>query len=388
MPSITRVDVDCYTSKVTACGAISNVEEKQYYTITIYDRNTFRETTLDIFIGKPYKITFYNSEIDGITKVTGKVIRMDNSNITIESMTAIDDYVCLCEHRRYLNDVIKVYTAAIPITNIYSIKPVEEDDLIFPPRPKERTVTIVGVLGLSAEIVRSVVVRLRIYNDDRPPTYEAVPVDMAINNIYKVLYFNRKDGSMYEIIGRLVDIQEDLKFTADNKMNGFVRDETSPPPHCIKDEILGYGNTIYDRDHFFGLRKDNTEGERIYFVFDTSEDLSGTYDKVWLKDIRNVELVPVDTDNTDEDSTEEDNTENNCPYSENCPILHKPILPPEPEINEDFHNHAHWDHMPPPPPMMPPILCPINRFKVEDCNCEECEQLNSCEAFLHFCNGD
>lgn len=403
MPSITRCDVSISTNKnVSVCNGIADIESHEYYTFTMYDKTTLKEFTVDIFVGKPYQIIFYNTETQGVSDVTGKVTRVSKASITIESIHAIDDYTCLCERRKYLNNVVTVYTATIPVTNIYSITAVEEEDMIEPVCPKpptERTVTVVGVLGLSAEIIRSVVVRLRIYSDDRAPTYEAVPVDMTVGSVYKVTYFNRRDGAVYEIIGKLLDIQEAFKFQGDNKSNGFVRDEL--PPHPIGEEIVGYGNTVYDRDHFFGLSKTAPEAERIYFVFDTSDDFSGTYDKVWLKDIRNVEFVSTPEDEEDDGQTPDsggddtdDEGDGTCP----CPC------PPEHEIPGPFPHQAHWDGPPrpiapppPPPPPRPPFpredvthaFCPLNLgLPVSQCNCAECDQVDTCKAFEDFCNGD
>lgn len=379
MPSISQTKTTTVTS-----GAVESAEAKTYYTYKMFNTCTFEETSIDVFPGECYRIIFYDSDSQKLADVTGKVTYAGSSNIILESITAINDCVCLCEHRQYLNNVINVYIVNIPTANIYSITKVEEkkDDEkpLPPPRPKERDVVVVGILGLSAEIVRSVVVRLRVYDDDKAPTYEATPVDMKVGNTYNVTYFSRRDRSMYEIVGKLENIEVMPIFKGDTKLNGFVRDEVSG-----NTDVVGMNNTIYNADHFMDLKKESPEGERVRFTFDTSEDFLGHHDFVWLKDIRGVELV-----SEGEDSGDDEGQDVTPGGDDDKPV---PPPPPEPFPDGDYDHHSHWGPPldPPPPPRDEDIWkykCPINLSPVQMCDCSECEQVNTCVAFEEYCNQD
>lgn len=373
---------------------MSKTESKSYSVFTISDGDSCKDYTVEVFPGKLYRVIFYDTDGAKVVNTVGQVTMVDSNALYLESMKAIDSTTCLCESREFLNKVVSIYKVAIPVRNIYSIYPITEEEAKKPPKPpvpKERSVSIVGVLGISAEICRSVVVRVRVYSDDRAPDYEVVPVDMKVGNIYNVAYFSRKDCTMYEVKGKLIDIRVMPKFEGDTKLNGFVRDE-------MPEEIVGLGNTIYDADHFHKLNKESPEGERVRFTFDTSEDFSGFYDHVWLKDIRNIDLVEEGKPSPDPVDPEV----NTCPNAETCPIIHgeKPPVPPScrpPHGCDDgrhYPHHSHWD-----PPMNPPhhhhhphhlvntICCPLTNMPIdEDTNCGDCEKLDECPAFEDYTN--
>lgn len=407
MPSITKT---CNSVSKVSVTSVSKVEQKSYSAFTFTDSKTYQEYSLNVYPGNPYRVIWYDAPESKVMDVTGEITEVDSTCLYLESVKAIDSDSCLCESREYLNKLITVYRVAIPVNNIYGIYEVKEEEIKAPPkppRPRERSVTIVGVLGLSAEIVKSIVVRVRVYDDDRAPTYEAVPVDMKVGNVYNLSYFSRKDGSMYEVKGKLIDIKLMPKFEGDTKLNGYVRDE-------MPEEVCGMGNTIYDADHFHCLNKESPEGERIRFTFDTSEDFRGYYDHVWLKDIRNVDIVEGE-----EDTGFEEEVINNCPHVATCPIInsgcdcptephhppHYHQVPPPPHGHHHGHHdhhhhcdddprdypcHAPWDDEFPvgPPPKIPPmqfIYCPKSGMPItEKTNCGDCDQLDECEAFEDY----
>lgn len=401
MPSITTT---CNRTRKVSVTGISNVEQKSYSVFTFTDGDTYQEYKVNVYPSNPYRVIWYDATDSKVMDVTGEITEIGSNCLYLESIRAIDSSSCLCESREYLNKLITIYRVAIPIRNIYGIYEIKEEEIKAPPkppRPKERSVTIVGVLGLSAEIVKSIVVRIRVYDDDRAPTYEAIPVDMKVGNIYNISYFSRNDGSMYEIKGKLIDIELMPKYEGDTKLNGYVRDE-------MPEEVVGMGNTIYDADHFHCLNKESPEGERIRFKFDTSEDHMGYYDHVWLKDIRNVDLIGEEESDDNENEGEE--ITNNCPHAATCPIVNNncncpdephhpphyhPVPPPPCHCDEDPRDYpctAPWDRpmAPPPPPPVPPmqfIYCPKTAMPItEKTNCGDCDQLDDCQAFEDYTN--
>lgn len=411
----------CSQRSATSVASVIKTESKSYSTFTISDGNSCRDYTVDVYPGKVYRVLFYDADSSKVLDVTGQITFIDSNALYLESIKAIDSESCLCESREYLNKVVTVYKVAIPVRNIYGIYPITEEEAKKPPKPpkpRERSVTIVGVLGISAEICRSVVVRVRVYDDDRSPTYEAVPVDMKVGNVYNITYFSRKDCSMYEVRGKLCDIEIMPKFEGDTKLNGYVRDE-------MPTEVVGLGDTIYDADHFHCLNKESPEGERIRFKFDTSEYFTGYYDYVWLKDIRNIDLLEGEA----EDPIEDGELVNNCPNADTCPIINgcgecptEPGMPPHyhqvcppphhhhpgPPPHHPPHHHpphgcddgrdypceAPWDPVPSEPcckpkPDHPPVndfvYCPLTAMPItEYTNCGDCEKLDECTAFEEY----
>lgn len=310
MPSIIKPS----TSKCTINNIIGKIAVGYHVELTMVDPDgVCPDQTIRIFTGNKYKISYYNADTNKMTKVTGVCIDVGKEAIVVESITAIDDKTCLCVTRKDLTGLVKMYTVGIPFANIHSIEEVIDSK---PPIPKERIVTTVAIIGISTEFIKSVVVRLRIFNDGEYCKPEAIPVDMRVGCKYHVAFFSRTDHTIYEFDGTLLDIEEAPKFEGDTKLNGFVRDE-----------VVGMNNTIYDADHFMDLNKESVDGERVRFKFDTSETFDSFTDYVWLKDIRGVSLI------IDEDA----GPENTCPLASTCPVINPGMKPP---IHHHHHHHT------------------------------------------------
>ena len=222
---------------------------------------------------------------------------------------------------------------------------------------KCKEVTKVSILGISSEFIRSVIIRLRIYNDD--VNTEVTTIDMEVGKKYNVQYFDHHDHTMYEIEGRLTHIAIDKHYGDEPEQHGFVRPECS----MENPEIVGMGNNVYyTNEHYMELPKDCPE--KVVFIFDTSKTYQSTYDYVRLTDIRDVYEVKEESEDTGDDTTD-DTTDttccDECPYKLAAEEKPRPPFgfPPPPPTQDKPCPPPHPGHCPPPPP-------PATKFEVNE----------------------
>ena len=237
-----------------------------------------------VYAGSMYKITYYDSAIQNVRTITGMVSGVNTSTIAVEVVTVLDaaGNICLCTNRDKLAGYLSAEYFYVPIQNISKIEaidPYATSDTT--PTPSERSEEFVSILGISSTVIRAVIVRLKIFQDDVRHT--VTPVDMVVGNSYHVTF--AKDNSVYELEGRLVRIEELGLWGDETAECGYVRQDNS------NDQVVGAGNNIYDPNYFYSLPKYNPDGVKIRFVFDTSRDFVQRFDTVMLGDIRNVHPI-------------------------------------------------------------------------------------------------
>lgn len=259
-----------------------------------------------------------------MSTLNGYVYQVTANSIFMKVIKASKD-VCLCRNRKNLNGLVDCFNEEIPINNISRIKEWSE---IGKPKPKYKEVTVVGVLGISAELIQSIMLRLRIYEDGCVCDKEVIPVDMVVGNKYHVTYC-APDHCMYEVTGKLhkIDVVPPPGCGPCHD-HGFVKEEASY-------ECVGANNMVYNAEHFYQLDKDTDIGSRVKLIFDTSTDFSECFDTIMLKDIRMVEEIK------DEDN-EPGTTPENPEESWEC---------------QHCHSHHHWHCC---------ACCPIRAY----CNCK------------------
>lgn len=286
-------------------------------------------TTSYVFKDGVYSITWYDADQQKF--VSNKYIHVTKVTESAIYGNYIQDNCpqeCLCAHREDLYNYITAKSVIIPAANISKIIDMnnKSNDV--------KEVTKVSILGISTEFIRSVIIRLRIYNDTDVDT-EVTPIDMEVGKIYNVQYMDQVDHTMYEIEGKLINIAIDRHFGDEPPQTGFVR------PECSNPEQVGVGGMVYyNQEHFMELPKDCPE--KVVFTFDTSKYTSSTFDHVRLTDIRDVYEVKAENDESTEDSENNDGDNNHC--CETCPYINsRPPMPPEgfppapPIYNNDIH---------------------------------------------------
>ena len=230
--------------------------------------------------GNMYKITYYDSSIQNVRTVTGKVTGISTETIAMEVITVLDEAgnICLCNNRTMLAGYLSAEYFYIPVQNISSIQEINPYDTGSSTKPTERSEQFVAILGISSQVIRAVIVRLTIFEDNVQHT--ATPVDMEVGRSYHVVY--AKENTVYELDGRLIRIEEVPLNGSESLECGYVRPDN---------QVVGQNGNIYDSRYFYNLPPYNPDGDRIKFVFDTSKDFVGMYDSVMLKDIRDVKLT-------------------------------------------------------------------------------------------------
>lgn len=207
----------------------------------------------------------------------------------------------------------------IPIANIVDVRYISLDNNDDDKNKREDV--HVMLLGISASMVKAIIVRLEFFDDSID---EAVKyIDLEAGNIYDIAYEDR-DGTIYESRAKVIKIEEDPHGCEQCKPGkGFVR------------ENVGEGNIIYtSKCHC----KDDFMGEPpvplVKIIVDTSEDFEGRYETILLHTIRDCTLVSEkDPDDENPDITPDCCC--NCEFkTDNCDIENcGHYIPPKPPVN-------------------------------------------------------
>ena len=213
------------------------------------DNRTLKKTVL-IFIGYEYTVSFYDIESCNIVTLTGVVESFtgDNSNYANQYFTL--RYV---PQNQSASDVDKEVTKGLPNCSCVFNKPSDDKypvsttvdictsmimDINYAtkgipcPGLNEEGVKVV-LLGISAEIVKAIVINLKMINDGCCCSNPVKDVTLEVGNKYTISYFNSKDNAVYTFDGKLISITE-----TDNSStsNSIVR-------VC---EQAGLNNSIYN----------------------------------------------------------------------------------------------------------------------------------------------
>ena len=166
-------------------------------------------------------------------------------------------------------------TYFIPVANIMSINYVKFNPEV-PKKPKGGTKVM--LLGISATMVKAIIIHLEFFDDsiDNAVKY----VDIQKDGIYNIAYEGH-NGSMFEIYGKVHSI---------NEVGG-----PPPRPHGPVHENVGFNNSVFidgcedhhDKDDFMK----EPPVKKVEIVIDSSSDFSGNYEVIMLDSIRDCTLV-------------------------------------------------------------------------------------------------
>lgn len=305
-------------------SSIENHMELSIYKSTC-DNKTLKKTVL-IFTGYEYTVKYMDATTGCTKTITGLVesITGDNSNTsgqyitmkyydTSTSTTTDSDADisvtkglpnCGCvfnkpDDSKYAEPI----TIDIPVANISDVNYVRGSGTgTCPPRPPKKGVKVV-LLGISAEVVRAVVINLKMIEDGCSDEDSVKDVNLKVGNVYTIAYYSSKDKAMYEFDGKLVAIKETDQLPSTDSV---VRTPTT--------EQYGMNNSIYnsptnctciatDKDAYLCADPMPTD---ILLTFDISADFSGEYATImlsWIRDCTPVEESADTGDTTDDDTT-------------------------------------------------------------------------------------
>lgn len=379
------------------CVKEISAEVRNYVHFVIPEGNGSRE--VDVYPNKIYEITHFSEAYKSYITVNAlvKVIGEDSLKY-LYYVDPTEDCSAWAGRLCSQYKTLEMRAGEAFYTVISNIKEVTKEDnncnCHKPPKfPKE--VTKVAILGISAETIRSIIVRLRFYDDpgDCCDVVDAVPVDMKVGNKYNVSYLDHRDHTIYEVLGKLVSINIKQNFGDEPLQHGFIRPEVHECCHNAVEQI-GLNNMTYchNNDHFMSLPKDCPDD--ISFVFDTSSSGEATLDVVKLKDMRGCTLVEDEGD----DFVIESGTDGNpgeIPRDPTCCGDHSSCCgsgshgcgcqPPIPEEPPEVCPPHHWGHDHCSPPDHPhhrprPLTSPYDLYL------EECER-GYCGSFKEWMGG-
>lgn len=157
----------------------------------------------------------------------------------------------------------------IPTANIINIK-----ECLYDKRNKEVRVLI---LGISAEIVKAIVINMSIFDDRYEDAVKKITLEAG--KIYDISYM--ENNTIYNCTGKIVHIEED-----DNSV-------INTPPCCHVREHVRNCDSYYmgfddvSKEEFMNANPVN----RVKIIMDTSEMFSGDYETIFLDSIRDCTLV-------------------------------------------------------------------------------------------------
>lgn len=279
--------------------AISKSELLEY--LKLETTSNGQTKTIMIFPGMEYNFIFFDATTGDLRSLTGLVTTVYPDQIRIKytnKPSAIDCNSCKnpCEKKNKISkaeppmptcncvlnppstekyDDPKIYF--IPLANLVSVSYVKSNDQ---PENDKKGDTYVMLLGISATMVKAIIVRLEFFDDNID---EAVKlVEMAAGGIYDIAY-EAKDGTIYESRVKVIKIEEDRDHYICKPGKGFVR------------ENVGGDNIIYTSCCHDKHDKDDYMKEPpvpiVKIIVDTSEDFHGQFDTILLHTIRDCTLV-------------------------------------------------------------------------------------------------
>lgn len=260
--------------------------------------------TIMIFPGIEYNFIFFDATTGDLRTLTGLVTTVYSDQIRIKYVNKPSNIDCStcdhpCEKKNKINkaeppmptcncvlnppstekyDDPKIYF--IPLANLVSVSYVKTNDLPENNDTNKKGDTHVMLLGISATMVKAIIVRLEFFDDNID---EAVKlVEMSAGGIYDVAY-ESKDGTIYESRVKVVKIEEGEPHHPCKPGKGFVR------------ENVGGDNIIYTSCCHDKHDKDDYMKEPpvpiVKIIVDTSEDFHGHLETILLHTIRDCTLV-------------------------------------------------------------------------------------------------
>lgn len=166
-------------------------------------------------------------------------------------------------------------TLYIPIENLVNVVYVKSGEDKDPKKGE----TKVMLLGISAEMVKAIIIRMEFFDDSLPDAVKLI--DVKVGGIYDIAYQD-EDGTIYESRSKVVKIEEDDDHEQCKPGKGFVR------------ECVGSDNSVYyccDRSHSKEDFMQEPPVKKVRLIVDTSEDFIGRYEVIMLDTIRDCTLV-------------------------------------------------------------------------------------------------
>lgn len=254
------------------------------------------ETEVCVFKDSEYKFSFYDGNIGTIRTVTGMVddifdtvivlmvSKFEEDQVTCESCKVCE---CPCQgnketiplidcrynqykhrHDKYKGpDIVQ-----IPITNILNA---EYSTSICDETKNDAGGFYTMIIGISAEVVKSIVVNLSFFSDKQEEAFKYV--ELRAGNVYDIVF--EENGTIFETRAKVERIvPEDKKKLTPN--DSFIREYVA-----ADDEV--YSHKCPCKDDFMK----SLPPEAIKIIVDISQEFNGRYEVISLDKIRDCKLI-------------------------------------------------------------------------------------------------
>ena len=331
---------------------VVKTELLNYLKISITDSLNTSTKEILVFPNAEYQFTFFDASLGTKRTLTGLVTTVYEDQIRIKYVnidTGKDTVDCSCcgvkDCKNRSNNVemsptplcncilnpsntnIQKYDEPkiyfIPIQNILDARYIRNsNDNPDTENNREGDIRIM-LLGISATMVRSLIIRLDFIDDqiDEAVRY----VDLKANGIYDLAY-ETNDGTIYESRVRVVKIEEVDDMHPCTPSTGFVREHVG----CHSATYTACDHCCTKDDFIMGAPV-----KKVRIIVDTSEDFSGRYEAIMLHTIRDCKPVEVPSD--DDFIMPDYSVCKNCCHKtpechpDNCSHCVPPPKPPKPE---------------------------------------------------------
>ena len=297
-----------------------------------YNNNIITDKTVLVFPNMEYEVVYYDAELGSVKSLIGLVMSVCEDSIKIKYSTKensssstqcgqnnfnynscnnaksnnrepMPSCGCILNPPDNSSKYEDIVTTFIPVQNIISIsyKKSQITNTNYNSKPEEEV--RVMILGISATAVKSIIIRLKFFDDCIEDAVKYV--DLAVGGIYDIAFENPRDNNtIYEFRGKLESIEEYYTDDPCKPGRGFVRQSV-----CMNNSISNTHCSGSDKQDFMN----SPPAKQVKLIFDTSEDFSGRYEYILLTNIRDCTQVR---------SPIEDNIGNNCDrderYCHNC----------------------------------------------------------------------
>lgn len=254
-----------------------------------------------VFSNMEYQFTFFDAKLGSVRSVTGLVTNVYEDQIKIKYISNGNNVDCsTCCNMECKNKKTQSNTVQSPmptcncIFNPPDVTTYDGPQVFFVPvaniidisykvnntnRPEEKPKGDVKVmlLGISATMVKAIVVRLEFFDDNIEDAVKYV--DIETGGIYDLVYEN-KNGTIYESRVKIVRIEEVPEGQPCKPGKGYVR------------ENIGAHDAIYipcynKKDEFMQA----PPVRKVRLIVDTSELFTGRYETIMLDCIRDCTMI-------------------------------------------------------------------------------------------------
>lgn len=268
-----------------------------------------------IFPNMEYDFSFYDSNSGILRSLRALVTNVYEDQIKVKHITNAG---CTCSRCSQLCNKKKINEPPMPTCNcilnppdvskynepetyFISIHNLVSVSYINGPKDRKGDVNVM-ILGISASMVKAIVVRLEIFDDSKREAIKLV--DLKAGNVYNITYEGR-DGTIYETTGRVARIEEVVDGCCPpvKPGRGFVRE------YVASDNCIYHDARPHDKSDFMNEKP----VKMVKIIMDSSEYYDDSVEFIMLHSIRDCTLVEGSSEDVEfPEVPDTDQTSNSC----------------------------------------------------------------------------